>query len=323
MNLSPRNNALAVGLLIGLGFGSLKVAAAAETASFLKVSPGARPIGMGNAFTAVADDLNALAWNPAGLSGVKQREAAFMHAELFEGTRYDYMGYAHPIGSAARGASGQSTLAFGLARLSQDPIGGRAADRSATGSFDASDSAFQAAFSRPIGRRGPSVGASVKFLQSQLAGHKAQGYAFDLGVKHGLHAGGMPVFLGASAMNLGPGLEFIDEKNNLPMTLSVGAGVQTIGAFLISADIRHRPQSGETVFGLGTEYAMLSALTLRAGYGANIAADGADIGASASSPLAGMGMGLGLKVGRASLDYSVAPSGELGTAQRVSLTTRF
>ena len=37
-------------------------------AQFLKIGTGARPVAMGYAFSAVADDLNALYWNPAGLA---------------------------------------------------------------------------------------------------------------------------------------------------------------------------------------------------------------------------------------------------------------
>ena len=35
----------------------------------LKSGLGARPLGMGGAFTAVSDDINAIYYNPAGLSG--------------------------------------------------------------------------------------------------------------------------------------------------------------------------------------------------------------------------------------------------------------
>ena len=38
---------------------------------FLKLGVGARPVAMGSAYTAVADDANALFWNPAGLGITK------------------------------------------------------------------------------------------------------------------------------------------------------------------------------------------------------------------------------------------------------------
>jgi hypothetical protein len=36
--------------------------------TFMRIGVGARPVGMGGAYTAVADDANALFWNPAGLA---------------------------------------------------------------------------------------------------------------------------------------------------------------------------------------------------------------------------------------------------------------
>ncbi|MFH1368560.1 MAG: type IX secretion system membrane protein PorP/SprF [Elusimicrobiota bacterium] len=46
---------------------------------------GARPLGMGGAFTAVADDSNAPLFNPAGISLAGRIEVTFMSAKLFAG----------------------------------------------------------------------------------------------------------------------------------------------------------------------------------------------------------------------------------------------
>ncbi|MHB8763566.1 MAG: hypothetical protein ACYDA8_04380 [Deferrisomatales bacterium] len=51
---------------------ALGVAGAAQAREFPSFFEGARPLGMGGAFTAVADDENALFYNPAGLDRVKQ-----------------------------------------------------------------------------------------------------------------------------------------------------------------------------------------------------------------------------------------------------------
>jgi len=44
---------------------------------------GARPLGMGEAFTAIADDANAVFWNPAGLPLLLQGEVNFMRTDLY------------------------------------------------------------------------------------------------------------------------------------------------------------------------------------------------------------------------------------------------
>ncbi|RKZ05995.1 hypothetical protein DRQ25_14900, partial [Candidatus Fermentibacteria bacterium] len=50
---------------------------------FLYVGAGARALGMGGAFCAVADDASAGYWNPSGLFLINGQEAQFMHSERF------------------------------------------------------------------------------------------------------------------------------------------------------------------------------------------------------------------------------------------------
>jgi len=54
-------------------------------AAFLDDGWGARPAGMGGAFTAIADDSNAPLYNPAGLVQVQWNELSAMYANLFSG----------------------------------------------------------------------------------------------------------------------------------------------------------------------------------------------------------------------------------------------
>ena len=52
---------------------------------FLNTGVGARPMGMGGAFTALCEDVHAVYWNPAGLVHSPGRQVLFMHAESFGG----------------------------------------------------------------------------------------------------------------------------------------------------------------------------------------------------------------------------------------------
>jgi hypothetical protein len=54
-------------------------------AAFQDVNWGARPAGMGGAFTAIADDANAPLYNPAGLVQVQWNEVSAMYSQLFTG----------------------------------------------------------------------------------------------------------------------------------------------------------------------------------------------------------------------------------------------
>lgn len=55
------------------------------SAAFLDDGWGARPVGMGGAFTAIADDSNAALYNPAGIIQVQWNEVSAMYSRLFSG----------------------------------------------------------------------------------------------------------------------------------------------------------------------------------------------------------------------------------------------
>ena len=74
--------------------------AAAEqvyTADFLTFGTGARPLGMGNAFTAIADEASTTYYNPAGIAQLTHHEFNFMHATLSDLAAYDVASYIYPF----------------------------------------------------------------------------------------------------------------------------------------------------------------------------------------------------------------------------------
>ena len=87
---------------------------------FMKIPIGARAIGMGGAFSAVADDATAPYWNPAGMVFLPYREVVVQHAEQF-GSLLN-----HDVGSVVMPLKGENghLLALGgtLLRLGADGI---------------------------------------------------------------------------------------------------------------------------------------------------------------------------------------------------------
>jgi hypothetical protein len=57
----------------------------AVEAAFVEEDWGARPVGMGGAFTAIADDASAPLYNPAGIVQVQWNEMSAMYSQLFSG----------------------------------------------------------------------------------------------------------------------------------------------------------------------------------------------------------------------------------------------
>lgn len=114
-----RIQSLAVAVLL-----SITVAAPAfatkYAGEFLKVPVGPRAIGLGGAFSAIADDATAPYWNPAGMIYLPYREVMFQHAERFGSLlNQDYLAGVFPLGGEK---SHQSAIGVSLIRLAVDDI---------------------------------------------------------------------------------------------------------------------------------------------------------------------------------------------------------
>lgn len=66
-------------------------------AAFLEYATGSRALGMGEAFTAQTDDLNALYFNPASLGSLKYPQLGLFHHELIMESRLENITIAYPI----------------------------------------------------------------------------------------------------------------------------------------------------------------------------------------------------------------------------------
>ncbi|MFZ1288845.1 MAG: hypothetical protein WAR79_02050, partial [Melioribacteraceae bacterium] len=60
-------------------------------AAVLKIAPGARSLGMGNAYVGVSDDIYSVYFNPAGITRAKgNSQVAFNHSEWLADVNYDF-----------------------------------------------------------------------------------------------------------------------------------------------------------------------------------------------------------------------------------------
>lgn len=106
--------------------GALALAAPARAdkfaGEFMLGGGGARAMGLGGAFTAVADDPSAAFWNPAGLARAGARELLAMHEERFGGlVDRDYAAYTQPVSWALLGGE-EAGFGVSLIRLGVDDI---------------------------------------------------------------------------------------------------------------------------------------------------------------------------------------------------------
>jgi len=304
MKLRALAAAVLFALLVGARPGRAATAnAGAQPFDFLFLDANARPVGMGGAYTALASDENALLYNPAGLGFIRRYRATFMHDQYVAGLMQEYAAFVAPQGWGASlnmlnsGAIAQSTLS--------NPNG------TGLGATSLSDMALSAGYGRTLGQS-LSLGLGMKYIHENIADVAATDFAFDIGA---LYASPdiRGLTFGAALQNMGPKVKFQGPAEDLPLNLRMGAGY----AFdakgtkdTLSFDLTQ--QSGQGVlFAAGGEIVLAKVLSLRLGF--------------SSRNNAGLGLtaGAGWSWKDASLDYGFAPYGDLGVAQRASLTLRW
>ena len=183
-------------------------------ASFLESGVGARALGMGSAFCALADDGHAFYWNPAGLALVRRPRLSAMTGPQFGSiasplAQFHFIGYAQPL-------PGDVLVAVNWIRLSVDDIPvyseldgdsflDRLRDRTLRPSGDPegyirdTEDAYFFSFSKrnewtaDLGwlyhqmKIELPLGINIKWIKQSLGGHSATGLGIDLGAMIRFH----------------------------------------------------------------------------------------------------------------------------------------
>ncbi|OGR84088.1 MAG: hypothetical protein A2901_00050 [Elusimicrobia bacterium RIFCSPLOWO2_01_FULL_54_10] len=290
-------------------------ALAGSSASFLRLGTDAKALGMGSAYTAVAQDSNALYWNPAGMARLRKADLSATYAALYSDLKYNTLSFARPTRMGSFGVS-----AFHLDAGEQE---GRTESRARSSDFSVSDLAVTLGYARRAAGA-LNLGISAKWIESRIADESARSFAFDAGAQ--TIVPGTQVQAGFAVLNLGPKMKFLEESETLPLTLSGGVAYGGLKFLLLSADVRQDVYNSRTLFSMGAEFSPLSWVSLRAGFlshGVSAFHASNKFETGKFSGLSGLGLGLGMKLGRGRVDYSINPAGELGSAQRITLSLTF
>ncbi len=152
------------------------------------IGVGARALGMGGAYAAVAKDVTSGFWNPAGLASAPNRQVILMHSETFGSLlNHDYVAFASPLKSApgsAVGAVSLTRLGGGGIKLTRwDPNVNRPVVEKESGHAD-----YQLIFSyATLRNKRLRLGASAKLLYKHIANNSAFGIGADLGAQYSAH----------------------------------------------------------------------------------------------------------------------------------------
>ncbi|KPL02869.1 MAG: hypothetical protein AMJ73_08090 [candidate division Zixibacteria bacterium SM1_73] len=236
--------------------------------SFQQLGLGARALGMGGAFVAVADDATAGFRNPAGLVQVQMRTFGASYRKMTLDRRLGYITYCQPIREEA-------TISIGWTNVGVSDVKGRNENGEITEEIKNYENAVELFFGRKILNE-LSVGLRIGYVQYNLANISAYGVGF------GFSAFGKPIQklrLGAAVENLGMRYSWTSgdywkkfdllgssSKDEFPINLRAGVSYLLLeDRILLSTEVeKNEKQTGRIHFGL--EGWILESLAVRGGY---------------------------------------------------------
>jgi len=307
MNKLPRTGVLLVTILLFIAYlpnSVLSSGVGTTTGNFLKMNVGTRAVGMGEAFCALADDVSAMHWNPAGLGLIINPELETMHTFWLGNISHEYLGYVQPLSWGTLGLSA-SYLHMGNMEKIRRGV--------AEGKFTAYDIYGGLAYGLPISEF-LSLGFNLMALQSKIDRDTAYGFSSDVGIK--ISTRNRAFSFGVSGQNLGITLR----GDELPANIKAGLAYRIKFSrervdLLVAFDV-NKPLIGDYNFCLGIEHILLDTFAVRVGYKYDLEKNGLD-------NLPGLRVGAGFHWKGFLMDYAWAPYASLGTTHMVSLGYRF
>ncbi len=300
-------------------------------ASFLKIGEGARAVGMGEAFTGLADDATALYWNPAGLVTLKQSQMTLEHSMWFQDINIEYGVLAIPS-IANIGAIGASVLFLSTSSISQTTVDITQQPETSPGSgvanqayfidntgqtFSASDMLITLGYALRVfpGWQG---GLSVKVINESLADKSALAFGSDLGVLC-TNTGVRNLSVGMAVQNIGTSLKLDQNGFSLPLQFRLGSAMKVPdkNVVFVADFIQPNDNTGQLNFGLEySSYYKSINIIGRLGYKYQF-------GQNDFETNNGITAGLGSAFMNFEFDYGFEPLGELGNTHRFDLTFKW
>ena len=317
--------------------------------AFLKITPGARSVAMGGAFTSIADDASAVFYNPAGMTRVKKIDFLFSHTNWISDINHEYIALVVPGG--LMGTFGISACFVSMGEIQTTTIDDintvmREDNGEGLPSYSSSDLSLGLSYAYRFTDKF-SAGITAKYASEKISGMNAGALAFDVGTYY--MTGFRSLRVGMAIVNFGLDTRFagkdlqvdvfstdwpsnytgtLVETNTtafpLPLQFKLGLAYDfTLPANMAvttSGELVHPNDGSEKVL-LGVEYGWSKMVFLRAGYKYDPDAYEKKTGLENFS--AGLGLSRNFGTAKISVDYAYSNLGYLENAHRFSLGLGF
>jgi len=304
--------------------GNQRVGTSAGT--FLKIGVGARPVGMGGAFVAVANDPSTIYWNPAGIAGLLRKQVVVSHTDWPADINYEYIAAILPVEKLG------GSVGLQLGSLRTDINETTELQPYGTGrSFTYADYVAGVSYGRRFTDK-LLIGGTFKFVHENLGldvgGTTVNTWLIDVGSLYYIGYGSLRV--GVALANFGPdfspsgayyaptGSEVRGyDSFNPPTQFRWGLAWEPIendDMALTTALEVSQPADNTQAYKAGLEWSLWRTLAIRTGY---------DFNADALNWSGGAGVIGNLGVFRGTVDYAFTDGQELGTIHQFTLGGRF
>lgn len=230
-------------------------------AAFLGISPHARQVAMGDAFTGLANDISVLRYNIGGLGNLRKPMGGLSFHNWIDDTQQGAL-----VGTLP---TRYGVLGFDFHYLNEGSIYELDESFTPTGNYaESNDISLTMGYGRYFNfkGRGLSVGSGVRVVRQNLADYTATAVGLDLGAVFEARY----ISLGLTIQNLGlTKFEFNTQNETLPETYRAGLGINIpdgkIFDFNIATDLAYT--TGQDIrYYAGGEVILSDLLALRSGY---------------------------------------------------------
>ncbi|MBI4778079.1 PorV/PorQ family protein [Candidatus Desantisbacteria bacterium] len=270
--------------------------------AFLKVGVGARAIGMGEGFSAIADDTSAIHYNPAGLVHISSPCISTMYNQWIGGLMHGAVTYVNPcFKQSAIGISAVYLRTGGIQRYDEKD------SLTSSGEYKAYDMSLNCTYAFHF-TRGISFGMNIKGICEKIDNEEAGGFAIDFGQLYRTPIDGLS--LSSVVQNVGPTMRFKDAGYKLPTCYKLGIAYRFPDYPILMDCDWTKPSDNKWKINAGFECKLMDTIAIRGGFDSQLFED---------LNGGGLNLGLGFPLGPYMIDYAFVPTKRMGDTHRLSV----